>query len=328
MKFQSLWQKIWNYIKTLLFLCTIAVVWSVVGWNAKHIFPPSIAVSLVNYAFGGFWNSEGNLIVRFEESYHKLWTRIQRQLYHLHDSNDIPQTNDRSEAKILSNIDSQHWLLIEILKLISQGSDNQNSLFWLVRELEEERDVIAERLNPLKANYYRTINKVQSSFSFILDSVSLIFIKGKEYEEVEEIFTYLIVKYLKSTVPTQLEVQELLEAVDKKLLDKSEIKLIYKFWRLLNWVASIEKQNSAFNSEVINYEPVDIYEKYPIRAWENKHVYHYPQGCTHYPGREKQEYRNGILFFATPQEAESPPFMLKVCGTCKKIIARKNNTAQ
>lgn len=148
--FKSPKERVFNYIKTIFFLFSVFISWSFMGLFAKQAFPGSLANSLLRYTFDGFWNhvkTPGDLL---ERTSFQLWEGIRRSIKVLPSLSSIEFTDDKNEAERLNKLDSQYWLLVNLTEGFQKGSENSDDIFWKVRELEEQRNAISSRLEPLK----------------------------------------------------------------------------------------------------------------------------------------------------------------------------------
>jgi hypothetical protein len=318
LRLKSFWRKLCNYVKTLLFLFIALTAWVFLGFTASHAFPLWLSDSLINYLFSGFKVHKWKLEKAVDHSLNCVWQGVKLQLGNIPPSKSVNATGCKGEAKELNRLDSGYWLLIAAIKLLTTGINpsDKSSIDWKLSELDEQRDFILERLQPLKRKHYRWLSQVQNFWNSCYEVFTLKAVRReRELKQIEKVFNDLVRLYLQQE-PTSREVlQEMLEVLDEKVTSNPRIKTLYKAGRLINWVYSyIEK-----STPVITEDP--IYEKLPVRAIRRSPCYHLPNGCRLYPRVEKSKDSERIKFFETVEEAKAENLYL--CGKCKIILRNK-----
>lgn len=250
-----------------------------------------------------------------DQSLNDVWQGIKTQLSNIPTSKSVIATGNRGEARELNRLDSGYWLLIAAIKLLSTGIEpsDKSLIDWKLSELDEQRDVILDRLRPLKSKHYRWLSQLQTIWNSCYEVFTLKAVRReRELKKIEKIFNDLVGLYLQQEPSSREVIQEMLEVLDEKVTNNPKIKTLYKAWRLINWVYSYIEKSTA----VITEDP--IYKKYPVRALRGRPRYHLPNGCRLYPRVEKPENSEGIRFFKTVEEARSEN--LDLCGRCKSIL--------
>lgn len=288
--------------------------WFFLGITATHAFPGSIVTSLINYLFSGFQTHKWKLNKAFDQSLNFIWQEVRSKLHNIPSSESVIATGDKLEARKLNKLDSEYWLFVRITELITAGVNvaDKDVIDWKLSELDEQRDIINDRLQPLKKRYYSLLSTIQDVWHscyavFTLEAIR----REKGFKRIEKILTDLLIAYIVQE-PSKENIQEMLEVLDEKLTKNPRLKTLYQTSRLLNWVYSYIGNLSTDVDE----DP--IYKDYPVRARHGKNCYHLPNGCSQYPRVEKPEHREKILFFKTSQEAKAQN--LDLCGSCKRIL--------
>lgn len=287
--------------------------------TVNHAFPSSLVNSLVNYLFSGFKLYKWQLGKAVDKSIDSTWQEIKSHLYQLRVPESVVATGDKREARELNKLDSEYWLLIAAVELLSDGiSPSEKSLVnWKLSELDEQRDFLLERLQPLKRKYYGQLNWIESFWNSCYSLFTLkVLRQEQELKKVQEILNDLVVSYVRQEPSSKEVLQEMLEALDEKTTKNPRLKTLYKTWRLLNWIYSYIETSTATATE----DPV--YSKFPVRARLDSYCYHLPDGCSNYPRVEKEEHKKIIKFFETVEEAEAEG--LDLCGRCKIRLRRVN----
>ena len=155
----------------------------------RQAFPIKLAQSLLKYTFSSFWRDVKEPTVAVENSCSSLWQGIRRSIKVLPSSELVPITGDIFEARGLNKLDSQYWLLIRLVEIFQEKNDASEAIFWKIKELEEQRTFILNRLEPLKKKYYKQLHNLQNLLDDLTDFLS---IKIKKYEQVDEILSELI----------------------------------------------------------------------------------------------------------------------------------------
>ncbi|BAY23683.1 hypothetical protein NIES2100_34750 [Calothrix sp. NIES-2100] len=305
----------WNYITTLLFFFVVFFVWFFLGFTASHAFPIDLIQSLTNYLFSGFQAYQWQLNKAVDHSLNSIWQEVRAKLHHTPTSESVIATADKREASQLNQLDSEYWLLLRAIELLTVGvnTTDRDLVDWKLTELDEQRDFILDRLNPLKRKHYGLLNKIQDTWHscyaiFTFEAIR----REKSFKRIEKILTDLLITYINQE-PSKENIEEMLEVLDEKMAKNPRLKTLFQTSRLLNWVYSCIGNLSMD----VNEDP--IYKDYPVRAKRGRYCYHLPNGCSHYPRVEKPEHQAKILFFKTIKEAEAQN--LDLCGTCKRIIS-------
>lgn len=286
------------------------------GLFSKQAFPLSLIKSLIGYTFEGSAKYLTKPERFLDNTSKNLWKAIRSSIICLPDHEKlIEETDTVKEARDLNKIESQYWLLIQLSEKLQVGSEDYEVVFWKLRELEEERQDILQRLEPLKKKYLRNLDDLQQELS----KFSQIFASSKQDKEIEDLLNNLVINLKKDEV-TELEIQELLETVKEKAYEFPNTQRIYNVWRLIDWVY----QNSWLRREQ-SFSALDMQNQMdshypPVRAHISKSrtKYHLPHGCHLYPKVENESDVDRIYFFLDAKEAERSGF--KICGLCKKQI--------
>ncbi|MGJ5633859.1 hypothetical protein [Nostoc sp. CALU 1950] len=249
-----------------------------------------------------------------DQSLNSIWQEVRAKLHHIATSESVIATADKREANKLNRLDSEYWLLLRAIELLTIGinSSDRDLVDWKLSELDEQKDFVLDRLDPLKKKHYSLLSKIQDTWHscyaiFTFEAIR----RERSFRKIEKILTNLIVSYINQESSKE-NIQEMLEVLDEKIAKNPRLKTLYQTSRLLNWVYSYIGNLSTNISE----DP--IYRDYPVRAKRGRYCYHLPNGCSHYPRVEKPEHRKTILFFKTIEEAKAEN--LDLCGSCKRII--------
>lgn len=319
LRLNTFWKKLWNYIKTLLFIFVVFIAWFFLGFTATHAFPVSLVKALTGCLFIGFQTYKWQLDKAVDQSLNSIWHEVKSEVDNIATSESVIATGDREEAIKLNRLDSKYWLLLKIIELLSSGvsRSERDVIDRKLNELDEQRDFIYKRLHSLKNKYYKIFNKIQAAWAVFYSFTPFEIIKKRrDYNKVEKILNDLDINYTKEIV-SQEKIQEMLEILDEKSARDRKIKTLQKTLRLFNWVYSYIKILTPTVSE----DPQ--YQNYPVRARLESRCYHLPNGCEHYPRIEKPEHKNKFLLFKTVEEAKQQN--LDLCKTCQRILKYKKD---
>jgi hypothetical protein len=297
-------------------LFIVFITWFFLGITATHAFPGNIVTSLINYLFSGFQTHKWHLNKALDKSLNFIWQEVRAKLHNIPSPESVIATGDKREASRLNRLDSEYWLFVKIIELLTAGFNvsDKDLIDWKLSELDEQRDVIIDRLQPLKKRHYSLLSNIQylwhSCYAFLTFEAIR---REKGFKRIEKILTELLIIYINQE-PSRENIQEMLEVLDEKLSKNPRLKTLYQTSRLLNWVYSY-----IGNLSVDVYEDEHpIYKNYRVRARRGRTCYHLPNGCSHYPRVEKPEDQETIMFFKTIEEAKAAD--LDLCGSCKRIV--------
>ena len=317
LKLKSFWQKVCNYLKTLLFLIVALVTWFFLGFTATHAFPSSLVESLIGCLFSGFKIYKVQVGKAVEESIKSAWQTVRLKLHDIPTPESVVATGSKREARELNRLDSEYWLLTAAIELLSANisPSDRNLVDWKLSEIDERRDLLSERLQPLKSEHFKLMNRLQETWKSCYEFFSLKAIRQeKENKKVERILSYLVVSYA-GEVPSSREViQGMLEVLDEEITKYPRLKTLREAWRLLNWTYSY----TEYSSEGIREDPK--YEEFHVRARQESLIYHILGGCWRYPRVERAGDDEIIRFFKAIEDAEAEK--LKICKTCQRIFSR------
>ncbi|MEP0873261.1 hypothetical protein NDA01_26215 [Trichocoleus desertorum AS-A10] len=318
--FKSWRNRLCNYLKTVFFLFSVFVAWSFMGLFINQAFPKSLASSLVNYTFRGFWSHIKTPSNFLEITSGRMWEGIRRSIAVLPSLDSIKCTNDKAGAQELNKLDSQYWLLARLAENLQEGSEDFDDVFWKIRELEEERVAIASRLKPLKQVYLRNLDYFQK----LISRLSFLLRRSKKHNQVEKILNEIVQRYIHIENASELQVQELIEFLENRTSQLPKTQSLYNVWRLTNWI-HIQTRNLHF-SELESPGIAEIDSTYPpVRALKEKSgskpKFHVPNGCGHgYPRVEKLEDRENIDFYESIYQAEKAG--REMCIRCKNNLCK------
>jgi hypothetical protein len=263
--------------------------------TASYAFPIDLVTSLTNYLFSGFQTHKWRLDQAVDQSLNSIWQEIRAKLDDISLSDSIISTGDKKETIKLNRLDSEYWLFMNTMELLTTGinASDQELIDWKLSELDEQRDVILDRLSPLKKRHYSLLNKIQDTWHscysvFTLEAIR----REKGFKRIEKTLTDLLIVYIDQE-PSKERIQEMLEVLDEKLTKNPRLKTLYQTSRLLNWVYSYIGNLST------DVEEDSIYKAYTVRARHGSNCYHLYNGCSQYPRVEKPEDKQTILFFKT-----------------------------
>ncbi|NJN71636.1 MAG: hypothetical protein HC799_01870 [Limnothrix sp. RL_2_0] len=307
--FKSAWHKISNYVKTLFFLSITFLTWILTGWFASTSFPYALAQDLIKYSWSGFFQKEQK---------NSFWKNLRYSIATLNSLQTVKKTNDIDEATQLNKQDSYYWLLIQLLEILENDIQKPEKIFWQIRQLEDQRIVISDRLEPLKKRYLKNIYKIQR----VSQKFKIYSRNAKTYEEINLVLKLLTRKYISSTVPSELEVRSFLTELQDQLSAVSQTQSLYNVFKIANWIHSHTLYAPDSDSEEIDNS------YYSIRAYSSNAntKYHTQRECKFYPKIEKQEDVLKIQDYQSIQSAEEDG--RTICSICERISEAKNSLSQ
>lgn len=303
--FKSAWHKILNYFKTFLFLGITFLTWIFTGWFASTSFPYALAQDLIKYSWSGFFQKEQK---------NSFWENLRYSIATLNSLQTVKKTNDIDEATQLNKQDSYYWLLIQLLEILENDIQKPEKIFWQIRQLEDQRIVISDRLEPLKKRYLKNLYEIQRiSQKFRISSGN-----SKIYEEINIILKQLTRKYISSTVPSELEVRSFLTELQDQLSTVPKTQSLYNVFKIANWIHS----HSLYSPDS-DYEEIDN-SYYLIRAYSSNAntKYHTRRECKFYPKIENKEDILKIKGYQSIQSAEED--RRTICSICKRLSESEN----
>lgn len=273
--------------------------------------------ALTGYLFSGFQAHKWQLNKALEQSLNSTWQEVKSEVNSIPTASSVPETSNGEEARRLNRLDSKYWLILRATELLSGGipSSDRNLVDWKLHELDEERESLYNRLQPLRRRYYKRLDRIQGVWNFCYSIFTFKAVrKNREFREIEKILAALDSTYT-GRIPSRENIQEMLEIVDEKVLNYPRSQFLHRTSRLFNWI--------YLNLESLTTKVAEDpkYKDYPVRARHGSSRYHLPNACSHYPRVEKPEDQATILFFRTIEEAEAHD--LNLCGSCKRMRRRE-----
>lgn len=306
--FKSWRHRLYNYFKLLLILILISVfvAWFFMGLFANNAFPQPLVSQLIEYSFSG--------LISFGTSNNKYnqdsWMKIHEMVDLLIALPDIKVSGSVKEAEHLSRRDSSYWLLAQILEIFEDNILEPSELFWQIRDLEDLREPVSNRLKPLKAKHLRNIQKIQS----FAKKVKIVSEKSKRQDQLEKALFNLVQKYISTQNPSEVDILSLISDFKEELPKISGTNALYNFYKIINWVHAHSHNKPSSTYEEIN-------RKYPlIRARKSNpsNKYHTNSYCKSYPKIEKEEEDvPKIDFYYSTIEAEQKN--REICSNCLKM---------
>ena len=268
----------------MLFLILVLPAWFLLGTLIRFAFPFKSAISLIASSFRG-----------------KLDQEVKYQWHELLKSKLLASVKNKKETKRLNELESKHWLLIKIFKLLSEKLTEPEQIDRLIEELEKRRNIILGELKPLKRKYYRQLAEVQNSIQSATKSKT---------EKIEEIIGGLITDY-SNLAPSDPVIQSLIETLNKESKRNPSLRVLRELRQLLDWIShKTIAIDQSYEQTIINYNPPQD----SIRARKNRDKYHFKRNCNHYPKAETLEDEVNIIRFPNQKAAEEAGF--KACEIC------------
>ncbi len=319
--FQSWKDYLLNYIKTLLLLISVSISWVFMGLFATNAFPHKLTNDLIKYIFLSCWENLQNSEDFLNRATSDMWLHVKNMLSSLDNLNGnsdylLSINFNENSAKYLNKIDSQYWLLARLLEILDENSDSSD-IFWKIKDLENRREKIRPHLDNLKKVYLPDLY----SFEKFIEATKLSG-KSKMADEVEKILNELVAKYINVQYVSQIEVLELIEALEEKAANTPKNSTIYSVWQLANWLYTQLQTQQISSSRLSSIDS----NCPPIRALKNrnnyKSRYHIPNGCNLYPKVSKQDDIDKIDFYQSSKEAENAGRVL--CRHCRKRLQARS----
>ena len=314
-----------NYFKTLIFLVKVLVKWIILGRKAPRAFPIETIRLLITHTF------QGDLGQEIKRQRKQLTRDLTFKL-------DFEGTN---QARIINQLDSQAWILGELIdKLIDDKQDlaSLSRLSWATEILYEQRGLF-EELKKEDGNYYPDLEKIRRRPNSLDDN--------SKYTQSDRAIGRLISKYSASDSILWKSIQlgfnfsissNLVNLGTKNSLIYVE-KVSYILYLILKinldvvsrFEISVDDIFDDLEVEIRRNPKLKILRKVQIllqsavgerveggnfRAWNTSGSYHFSRKCKLYPERAKPDEMKKILCFSTSDEAEEAGH--QACKNCKR----------
>lgn len=164
---------------------------------------------------------------------------------------NIPQSNNQDKVQKLNDLDSQAWLYIEILnQLVRKNPESQVRVSETIEALKHHRLNFKKELEPLKAQEYPLLSKIQEFLQFItLTSTE------KDLIKIENIINK-ITSYTSSSQPSETIIQDVITRLSSEAFENvntispKRIGLVYRLEELLTLIR--QKEISQLNESELN----------------------------------------------------------------------------
>ena len=284
--------------------------------TASHAFPTDIIDLFLKYLFSGFRCHKFKVDKAVKYSLDSIWSEVSLRAYNITISDSIAETSDQEETRELNKLESEYWLLLQIIDLLSSNGTNHDRalLNQGIHSLDQERESILKRLNPLKSRYYKLLSQVQdisnTTLSFLLYDI---FRNIEEQKNNEKILTEVYERY-SCKDPSKLNIKEMIKSLEAMIGSIPRSKNLYITLDLVRWIDLVIEDLEGIHAEAPQYS------RYKVRAKRTSNKYHIYSNCSKYPRVEKPGDDEKIKFYSDIQEAEEENKFL--CKDCKKISKR------
>ncbi|MGB3188420.1 MAG: serine protease [Limnoraphis sp.] len=322
------WQRFNNYIKALVFLCNLAIKWTILGFYAPRAFPLKTVGSLIEHTF------KGDLGQEIKRQHKKLTQRLCLEV----------DLEGCEQAKILNELDSQAGVLTKLIEmLITEEQDlaSTSRLLWVTEVLHEQRNLIDE-LKKNDGNSYPKLEAFRKKWKIFNDR------ENDSYTVTDRILSKLVIRHTNTNYALWHSLEYLIGELIAGIQEYPKLNLIY-IEKLCTFLTihityfipssdfSIEALLSDLEKEIKRYPKLKVLKKIKIiveaasgelvqggffRAWSEKRTYHFSRQCKYYPERVKPEEMDKILCYNTREEAERKH---KPCKTCLDFEGLSND---
>jgi hypothetical protein len=284
--------------------------------TASHAFPTDIIDLFLKYLFSGFRCHKFKVDKAVKYSLDSIWSEVSLRAYNITISDSIAETSDQEETRELNKLESEYWLLLQIIDLLSSNGTNHDRalLNQGIHFLDQERESILKRLKPLKIRYYSSLSQLQdisnTVFSFLPYNI---FRKIEDQKNNEKILTEVYEQY-SCKYPSKSTIKEMIKFFEAMIGSIPRSKNLYTALDLIRWMDSVVEDLEGSSYEAPQYS------KYKIRAKINRNTYHIYSRCSKYPRVEKLGDEKKIRFYTNIQETKGDNLVL--CKDCNNISKR------
>ncbi|MDX2254369.1 MAG: hypothetical protein NW214_02535 [Pseudanabaenaceae cyanobacterium bins.39] len=305
-----------NYIIVLLFLIGVLLVWIVLGLFARSAFP-------IDYVWAIILKTLEPIVIDSEGGYPHLLASIVDKGNKISDDLEKLKTFlilhekdfSLSQAERLNQEDSRQWLVQNIIELLSKGNsgEEQLSISNNIQEIESQRELIREYLDPLIKEYYPNLAKTKRWISKIK------FKPNQDQRIINSIVSQLFSTYVKSKKSAHPQlIKELLQTFNdqiitqKKGLSPTYTKILVQLFGILEWATTPENQANIQTNE---------FNGATIRSLKSSPKYHFEANCPHYPKREREGDENRFDEYSEFDLVENTG--KTACAKCVQISVSK-----
>lgn len=302
----SRWQRFRNTASVFFFLLGVSISWTISSFFiSQYAFPFDSVKLLFSYYI------KGKFIKQVD---HPLWEALDRQQHKFINSDleseVLELQNSKEKALRLNKIDSNYWLTIQVINLLSKGiksSEEAVKINQLTEALQEFRTTFESELHSLKKEFYKTLTLLENALELLKENWP-----GKEYRRAEKILDNLIKNQAQVNLSTKHSAQALLVSLDAELKNNSNIKILYKVQRLIGLIENtrIIEKNSSNNTGLSDSL---------LRARSTRKIYHADKGCPQYPRAENLKEKDHIIYFECSEEASQRGYRL--CYNCEERLS-------
>lgn len=269
-----------NYIIVFFFLLGVLLVWIVLGLFARSAFP-------IDYVWAVILKTLEPIVIDSEGGYPHLLASIVDKRNKIANNLDrlkifFNEDNSLSKVEKLNQEDSRQWLVQNIIEILSKGNseEDQLSISNNIQEIESQRELIREYLDPLIEEYYPNLAKSKRWISKIKSK------QNQDRQIINSIVSQLFSTYIKNSKPANpQQIKELLQTfnnqivIQKKGLSPTYTKILLQLFGILEWATTPESQVDVQTNE---------FNGSTIRSLKNSPKYHFEDKCHHYPKRERE----------------------------------------
>lgn len=313
-----------NYLKALWFLIKVICKWILLGRKAPKAFPFKTITLLIEHTL------KGNLGQEIKKQRREITQRLNLEV----DPEGINQ------AKVLNEIDSQAWVLINLLNMLvgdEQDLASTSRLLWATEILYDQRSFIRE-IKKKEGNSYPRLEDLKKRFKIFDDA------DDTRYVSADRIISRLVTQHTNTNFIVWDSLKTLLDALLEQITRNPKFNLMY-VERIMNLLiincrdslsaveSPVEAMLAGLEEEIKKNPKLKILRKVqvllqsavgelveggPFRAWSEKGVYHFSRRCKLYPERVKQQEMKQILCYNTLEEAQKKHKPCKICKAAEK----------
>ncbi len=324
------WQRLNNYTKALIFLCKVALKWTVLGFYAPRAFPLKTIAALIEHTF------KGDLGQEIKRQHKKLTQRLCLEV----------DLEGCEQARILNELESQAGVLTKLIEMLitdDQDLASTSRLLWVTEVLHEQRNLIGE-LKKNKGHYYPKLEAFRKKFKIFND------LENDKYTMTDRIISKLIIRHTNANSALWYSLEYFIYELMAGIKEYPKLNFIYieKFCTfLITHITdftpfsdfSIEALLSDLEKEIKRHPKLKVLKKMKImleagsgelvqggffRAWSATGTYHFSRKCKLYPERVKPEEMGKILCYNTREEAEHKHRPCKICLVDAEDLSNDN----